>query len=150
MKCLFDGYEHGMPGGYQLQVCIVNNVAVEVGGRKHLSLARLDNPGSGQEAPPYGRRQTLLEMAPASDVIRRAGEVAFADWAAIFSQALEAEQVLPEQAKRLASMAIAVIEGALIQARVAVQQKPLLDAAEEIATAFDVAIKDARKATYGE
>lgn len=34
---------------------------------------------------------TLLETTPQCDGIRRAGETAFAEWALIFSQALEAE-----------------------------------------------------------
>jgi TetR/AcrR family transcriptional regulator, lmrAB and yxaGH operons repressor len=87
---------------------------------------------------------TLLETAPESPSIRAAGEAAFDQWAAIFSKALEAEHVPPPRAHRLAWMAIAVIEGSLIQARVTVQQKPLLDAAEEVARAFDAAMLEAR------
>lgn len=88
----------------------------------------------------------LLEMAPEAEAIRLAGEAALADWAAVFSRALEANQVPAPRAKRLASMAIAAVEGALLQARVAVQQRPLLDVAEEIALAFDAAIRDAQSA----
>jgi len=88
---------------------------------------------------------TLLETAPQCDGIRAAGEVAFGEWALIFSQALEAEQVPPARAGRLASMAIAAIEGSLVQARVARQRQPVLDAAEEIAIAFGVAMEQARE-----
>lgn len=89
---------------------------------------------------------TLLETTPECDGIRGAGETAFAEWALIFSQALEAAQVPPPRARRLASMAIAVIEGSLIQARVAAHQQPMLDAAEEVAMAFEAAIETARNA----
>lgn len=88
---------------------------------------------------------TLLETAPQSDLIREAGAAAFAAWAGIFSASLQAARVPPRRADRLASMAIAVIEGALIQARVAVHQRALLDAAKEVATAFGSAISEAAR-----
>ncbi len=87
---------------------------------------------------------TLLETAPECDAIRGAGEAALADWALVFSRSLEAQGVPPPRARRLASMAIAAIEGSLTQARVAVRQQPVLDAAEEVAMAFDAAIEAAR------
>lgn len=88
---------------------------------------------------------TLLETVPQSDPIRAAGAAAFAGWAGIFSQLLQASQVAPRRADRLASMAIAAIEGSLIQARVAVCRQPLIDAAEEVATAFGLAISEAAR-----
>lgn len=86
---------------------------------------------------------TLLETAPQSSVLRQAGQEAFAAWSAVFSTSLQASGVAAERATRLASMAVASMEGALIQARVAVDQQPLLDAAEEVAMAFGTAIDEA-------
>lgn len=86
---------------------------------------------------------TLLETVPESHLIREAGAAAFADWAAVFCRSLQTRKVSRGRAQRLASMAIAVIEGALIQARVAVHPQPLLDAAEEVAMAFESAIAEA-------
>ncbi len=83
---------------------------------------------------------TLLETAPASAPIREAGARAFAGWAQVFSESLQARGVAAARADRLAAMAVAAIEGALIQARVAVDRKPLLDVAEELALAFEAAM----------
>lgn len=88
---------------------------------------------------------TLLETTPQSASIRDAGAVALAAWARIFSESLQTSNVAPLRAERLASMAVASIEGALIQARVAVDQQPLLDAAEELALAFETAIAEGRR-----
>lgn len=87
---------------------------------------------------------TLLETAPESEGIRQAGEAALQGWAAVLRQALEAAQVPAPRAGRLAFAAIAALEGALIQARVAMQPAPIVDAAEELALAFEAAIRDAR------
>ena len=65
---------------------------------------------------------------------------ALAAWAGVISGSLQAHNVPAPRAARLASMAIAVLEGGLIQARVAADQQPLLDASEELAQAFDAAI----------
>lgn len=87
---------------------------------------------------------TLLETAPESEWIRQAGDAALQGWAAVLRQALEAAQVPAPRAGRLAFAAIAALEGALIQARVAMQPAPIVDAAEELALAFEAAIRDAR------
>lgn len=89
---------------------------------------------------------TLLETAPRSASIRDAGAQALADWARVFSEALQVRGVNPLRADRLAALAVASIEGALLQARVAVSPQPLLDAAEEVALAFEAAIDDALRA----
>ena len=83
---------------------------------------------------------TLLETAPQSAPIRAAGAAALAAWARVIADSLQAHGVPAPRAERLASMAIAVLEGSLIQARVAVDQQPLIDATDEVAQAFDAAI----------
>jgi len=87
---------------------------------------------------------TLLETAPRSAAIRDAGVVALAAWARVFSDALQARGAEPLRAARLAALAVASIEGALLQARVAESRQPLVDAAEELALAFEAAIRASR------
>lgn len=87
---------------------------------------------------------TLLEMAPQSDAIRQAGHAALGGWTAVLRDALQAAQVPAPRAGRLASAAVAALEGALIQARVSMRPEPILDAAEELALAFDAAAREAR------
>ena len=87
---------------------------------------------------------TLLETAPRSALIRDAGALALAAWARVFSDALQARGAEPLRAARLAALAVAAIEGALLQARVAESRQPLLDAAEELALAFEAAIRASR------
>jgi len=85
----------------------------------------------------------LLETVPESALIREAGDAVLAGWADVICNSLVTENVPVERAKRLANTAIAVLEGALLQARVAMQEKPILDAAEELALLFEHAIADA-------
>lgn len=87
---------------------------------------------------------TLLETAPRSASIRDAGAVALAAWARVFGDALQARGAEPLRAARLAALAVASIEGALLQSRVAESRQPLVDAAEELALAFEAAIRASR------
>jgi TetR/AcrR family transcriptional regulator, lmrAB and yxaGH operons repressor len=87
---------------------------------------------------------TLLETVPQSASMRQAGEVALADWARVFAEVLQVHKVASPRAARLAAMAVATIEGALLQARVSVSQQPLLDAGEELALAFEAAMARGR------
>lgn len=86
---------------------------------------------------------TLLEMAPASQAVREAGQAALRGWAHVLQGALQAQQVPPARAARLAAAAIAILEGALIQARVALRAESITDAAEEMALAFEAAVHQA-------
>ncbi len=81
----------------------------------------------------------LLETAPGDAGMTKAGEDAFAAWAGVLETALAAAGSPPSRAGRLARVAIATLEGALIQARVARSGVPLTEAAEEIAGLFDSA-----------
>ena len=80
---------------------------------------------------------TLLEMAPENESIRAAGEAAFAAWAQVIEAMLERDGVEPGRARRLALLAIAAIEGALVQVRVQKQAQPLLDVAAELKSLLD-------------
>lgn len=86
---------------------------------------------------------TLLETVPDSAEIRQAGHTALSNWSTVLHKALLADGVPEPRAKRLAFVAIATLEGALIHARVEMRQEPILDAAEELALAFEGAIREA-------
>jgi TetR/AcrR family transcriptional repressor of lmrAB and yxaGH operons len=86
---------------------------------------------------------TLLENAPQNERIRSAGASAFANWQGVIKDSLQAHGVSEPRAARLASLAIAAFEGALIQARVACNVQPLQEAAEELALAFERAVAEA-------
>ena len=83
---------------------------------------------------------TLLETTPQSASIRAAGVAAFASWAQVFSDSLLANGVAQPRAGSLASLAVAVIQGALLQARVEMSAQPLTQAADEVAIAFSQAM----------
>lgn len=83
---------------------------------------------------------TVLETVPGVEPVRRAAAAALSSWSRVFAVALQAHGVAQAKADRLATTAVAVIEGALIQARVAVDAQPLQDAAEEMACLFDAAV----------
>lgn len=80
----------------------------------------------------------LLEMAPNSDALARAGRDAFDSWRAVFKEALLQDNVEPPRADRLAALAISALEGAMVQARVERSGEPITNAAEEIAVLFAI------------
>lgn len=82
---------------------------------------------------------TLLETAPQDEAIREAGAAAFASWASVVEAAARAGGVAPGQAGPLARFAIATMEGALIQCRVAGDETPLRQAAVQLRALFDAA-----------
>jgi TetR/AcrR family transcriptional repressor of lmrAB and yxaGH operons len=88
---------------------------------------------------------TLLETAPQSEAVRSAGAAALAAWAAVVADSLRAHGVAPARARRVASTVIAALEGALLQARVAVDAKPLLDAGAELGRWCDEVAGTARR-----
>jgi TetR/AcrR family transcriptional repressor of lmrAB and yxaGH operons len=75
----------------------------------------------------------LLENAPHDAAITGAGAEALAAWRRILQAKLEADGFAPGRAQRLAGLAIAALDGALIQARVAESGAPIAAAAEELA-----------------
>jgi TetR/AcrR family transcriptional repressor of lmrAB and yxaGH operons len=78
----------------------------------------------------------LLEVAPAEADITAAGAEALGAWTAIIARALVAHGTTPPRAERLAALAVAAIEGSLLQARVTGSTASILTAAEEIAETF--------------
>ncbi|MBV8681888.1 MAG: TetR/AcrR family transcriptional regulator [Caulobacteraceae bacterium] len=82
---------------------------------------------------------TLLETAPQDEAIRKAGADAFAAWAAVVEAAAWAQGVPLERATPLARFAVAAVEGALIQCRVAGDETPLAEAAAQLADLFAAA-----------
>lgn len=76
---------------------------------------------------------TILETVPQSAALTLAAREGFAAWRGIFEDMLRNDGVKPDDALRLANLAIAVLEGSLIQARVAQDSNPIIESAEEIA-----------------
>lgn len=76
---------------------------------------------------------TLLETTPQSSRMAAAGQHAFNQWIADIRGVLERQGADVETARRLAQLAIATIEGALLQARVQSSARPVLESTEEIA-----------------
>lgn len=76
---------------------------------------------------------TILETVPQSAALCLAAREGFAAWRGIFEDMLRSDGAEPDDALRLANLAIAVLEGSLIQARVAQDCSPIIESAEEIA-----------------
>lgn len=74
----------------------------------------------------------LLETAPADPAITKAGRDSFDAWRAVLSARLVQDGLTPRRAERLATLAIAALDGALVQARVERSGAPILTAAEEL------------------
>jgi TetR/AcrR family transcriptional repressor of lmrAB and yxaGH operons len=74
----------------------------------------------------------LLENAPHDAAITAAGLTALHGSRAIVARRLEADGFAPARAARLAALATATLDGALVQARVEQSGEPILAAAEEL------------------
>lgn len=81
----------------------------------------------------------LLENAPDDALITAAGHAALQAWAGELVTRLEADGIDGSRAARLASLTIAALDGALLQARVEQSARPLQVAAEELAALFAAA-----------
>lgn len=80
----------------------------------------------------------LLELTPGDARVAAAGRAALDDWAGVLESRLRSDGVDDDRASRLARMALAALDGALVQARVAGDGRPVLDAAEEVALLIDL------------
>jgi TetR/AcrR family transcriptional regulator, lmrAB and yxaGH operons repressor len=80
---------------------------------------------------------TLLEAAPQSAEMAAAGRDAFAGWCAVIARALIRDGFGKAEARRLATLAVSSLEGALILARVEASARPI----EDIARALDAALR---------
>ncbi len=78
----------------------------------------------------------LLENAPQEEAITQAGRDVIAQWAGIVAGVLERDGVQEATAHRLASLTIALIQGALLQSRVAQSIAPLQLAIDHLQHAF--------------
>ncbi|MCZ4494043.1 MAG: TetR/AcrR family transcriptional regulator [Conexibacter sp.] len=86
---------------------------------------------------------TLLELAPRVPGVTAAGREAFAAWSAVLAGELTAAGVKPARARRLATLAIAALEGSLVLARVEQDGRPILDAMGAVAERWDAAVAEA-------
>ena len=83
---------------------------------------------------------TLLESAPQSKEMAAAGREAFAGWCAVIARALLRDGFGAVEARRLATLTVSSIEGALILARVESSARPI----EDVAGALGVALQPKR------
>ena len=81
----------------------------------------------------------LLENAPQHPGITEAGREAHEAWTAELKARLQADGVDGARAARLASLTIAALEGALVQARIEQSSRPLVVAAEELDSLYHAA-----------
>lgn len=82
---------------------------------------------------------TLLELVPASQGVTAAGRRAFTAWTDTFEQALLSAGADRARARRLATLAIASLEGALVLARTQQDSTAVTDATDDVADLFDAA-----------
>jgi TetR/AcrR family transcriptional repressor of lmrAB and yxaGH operons len=77
---------------------------------------------------------TLLESAPQSGGIARAGREAFAAWCGVFERTLLRDGFSEPNAVQLSKLAVSSIEGALIVARAESSSVPIKDVAKSLTT----------------
>lgn len=82
----------------------------------------------------------LLELAPQEPEVTAAGRTAFRTWAAVFENGLRDGGVPAERAARLARLAVAALDGSLVQSRVERDGQPVLEALDQVADLFDAAV----------
>ncbi len=137
----------------------IGQAAVEYAGELVTStLTRLieQNPTPGAALREYGRllaqwlqesgyqdgcpiTTTLLELAPSSEAVSASGRRAFVDWTDVFSRALVSAGAESKEARRLATLAVASLEGALVLARVHQDSEAVTVVANDVADLFDAA-----------
>jgi TetR/AcrR family transcriptional repressor of lmrAB and yxaGH operons len=81
---------------------------------------------------------TLLESAPQFADMATAGREAFAGWCAVIARALVRDGFGKAEARRLSTLAVSAIEGALILARVERSAQPIDDVAKSLADALQI------------
>ena len=72
---------------------------------------------------------TMLETAPQSPVLAKAGEKVFDQWIAIIAQVFVESGMSPEAAELKSKIFVSAIEGALIASRVRQSSTPILNVA---------------------
>lgn len=82
---------------------------------------------------------TLLETAPASPPITAAGREAFGSWRNVLERSLIRDDFSQAEARRMATLTIASLEGALILARVEQSAKPITEVFDALAVTLQPA-----------
>src|SRR5262249_39677157 len=132
---------HYFPGG---KSSIAAAAVEEAGRRVARTLAQLamETPSTGELLKAHARLLTgwmrqsgyrdgcpitavLLALAPKDRTVARAGRYTYAARLTILTEKLVADGFAPERAKRLASLCVSALQGALIQARVEQSGAPL-------------------------
>ena len=80
----------------------------------------------------------LLETAAQSDAMASAGRAALASWSEVVERALLRDGMEPTLARTRARLAVAALEGAMVQARVERSGTPITDAASAVAELFEL------------
>lgn len=83
---------------------------------------------------------TLLETAPASPPITAAGREAFASWRDVLVRSLVRDGFSSTEARRMATLTIASLEGALILARVEQSAKPITEVFDALADVLSAGV----------
>ncbi|NDJ78927.1 MAG: TetR/AcrR family transcriptional regulator [Chloroflexi bacterium] len=139
---------HYFPGGKdELTAEAITHTGEAIRRRIELSLSAVDAPADAVrqfirdlsvhvEASGYragGPITTIaLETAATNDVLREECAAVYGVWQAAFAQKLAAGGITPDRAARLATLIVAVLEGAILLSRTERSRQPLLDAAEEL------------------
>jgi len=89
--------------------------------------------------------QEAAEQARLLDI----ADAVFADWRSIIAKALQREGVSSHRAKRLATLAVAAVEGTVAMCRASRSAQSLDDVSRELALAFSEAVASAKVATKG-
>lgn len=84
----------------------------------------------------------LLETAAEDEAIRAAGLEAFDAWEAVIAEKLRADGLSAAAASHLAGVAIALLQGSLIRARLRRAPEPVLEAGDVLAGLFHKAAMD--------
>ena len=107
--------------------------------------AFLDDWRQALERSDYRAGSAILAIALEPDEqtgARAAAAAAFARWADAFAATLQADGVRRKKAARLATLAVAAIEGAVVMARVRGDTQPLDAVGRELATAIGAARRE--------
>lgn len=82
----------------------------------------------------------LLETAAEDETLRLAGLEAFGSWELVIADRLRADGLADAEAARLAGLAIGLLQGSLIRARLQRSAEPLVEAGEQLAALFHSAV----------
>jgi TetR/AcrR family transcriptional repressor of lmrAB and yxaGH operons len=90
---------------------------------------------------------TLLEAAPQSTGMAAAGREAFSGWCAVIARALVRDGFGKAEAKRLSTLTVSSLEGALILARVEASARPIEEVARALGAALQIKVPRRKRLT---